>query len=76
MSQLRALLVICLVLGSSTTFACPVCGASKAENDWAFGITTLVLSTLPPLIFGGLVAFFIRASRKRQREESSISTPD
>lgn len=67
---------VVVMLTASAAFACPVCGGAKAENDWAFGVTTLILSVMPPLFFGGIIAFFVRAHRKAQREEASnISTP-
>lgn len=74
-----------VTLASSAAFACPVCGASKAPNDWAFGVTTLLLSCTPPLMFLFGVVFFVRAHKKAARREledanaassPSISTPD
>ena len=58
-----------VTLASSAAFACPVCGASKAENDWAFGVTTLLLSFMPPLMFLFGVVFFVRAHKKAARRE-------
>jgi hypothetical protein len=58
--------------------ACAVCGGAKADNDWAFGITTLILSVLPPILFGCFVFYIVRAYRKSAREEAAaanISTP-
>ena len=49
--------------------SCAVCGASKADNDWAFGVTTLVLSLLPPVLFGVAMFFIVRAYRRRQAED-------
>ncbi len=69
-----------VTLASSAALACPVCGTAKAENDWAFGVTTLLLSFMPPLMFLGAVIFFVRAHKRAARREldeaSSISTLD
>lgn len=65
---------VATMLAANEAFACAVCGTAKSENDWAFGLTTALLSFLPPLIFGGIVFFIVRAHKKARREE--ISTPD
>ena len=62
------------LFGASDALACAVCGTAKAPNDWAFGLTTALLSFMPPLIFGGIVFFIVRAHKKARRDE--ISTPD
>lgn len=75
-----ALLIVAIVaamLASPSALACAVCGTGKQPNDWAFGLTTALLSFLPLMIFGGIVFFIVRAHRKARREEAaSISTPD
>ena len=55
--------------------ACAVCGSSKAENDLAFGITTLVLSVLPPILFGVGLFLILRAHKKARREEQAGIAP-
>lgn len=66
-----------VLLRSSTALACAVCGTAKAPNDWAFGLTTALLSFLPPLIFGSIVFVIVRAHKKARRDEgAAISTPD
>jgi hypothetical protein len=52
------------LLAAAPSLACAVCGTQKSENDWAFGLTTVVLSLLPPAIFGGIVFFIVRAVKK------------
>jgi hypothetical protein len=82
-----ALVFVAVTLVSSAALACPVCGTAKAENDWAFGVTTLLLSFMPPLMFIGGVVYLVRAHKKAARREladelaaaartPSISTPD
>ena len=65
------------LLASNEALACAVCGSAKAPNDWAFGLTTALLSFSPPLIFGCIVFVIVRAHKKAKRDESAtISTPD
>jgi hypothetical protein len=83
-TRLSALVFLVVTLVSSAAFACPVCGTAKSENDWAFGVTTLLLSFMPPLMFLGGVIYFVRAHRRAARRDAledaqgapSISTPD
>jgi hypothetical protein len=67
--------VTAVLMGAGDALACPVCGTAKAPNDWAFGLTTVLLSIAPPLIFAGIVTFVVRAHRRARRAES-VSTPD
>ena len=84
MNRLSAFAFIVVTLASSAALACPVCGTAKSENDWAFGLTTLLLSFMPPLMFLGGVVYLVRAHKKAARREledaragaPSISTPD
>lgn len=74
---MKSLLVVAVAFASRDAFACAVCGTAKSPNDWAFGLTTVVLSFMPPLIFAGIVFFIARAHKKARRDESAtISTPD
>lgn len=80
MRVLAALLIVTAVVlvAAEPAWACAVCGTQKTENDWAFNLSTLFLSLLPPAMMGGLVYFLVRAVRKnaRDQEETSVSTPD
>lgn len=75
---------LAVTLATEVALACPVCGTAKADNDWAFGVTTLLLSFMPPLMFIGGVVYLVRAHKKAARRElelddaraPSISTPD
>lgn len=71
---------VVVTLASSAAMACPVCGTAKSDNDWAFGLTTLLLSFMPPLMFLGGVVYIVRAHKRAARREledaASISTPD
>lgn len=79
---LRVFIVVVVMLVANAALACPVCGANKSENDWAFGLTTVLLSLMPPAMFAGIVVFFVRAHRRAAREHQApapaptISTPD
>lgn len=63
------------VLVAAPAWACAACGTQKAENDWAFGLTTLFLSLFPPLLLAGLVAFLVRSSRRAARDELTHDAP-
>lgn len=77
MKSFVVVIVALVMLGASEAFACAVCGTARAPNDWAFGLTTALLSFLPPTIFGGIVFFIVRAHKKARREENStFFTPD
>lgn len=82
MNRLSAFVFMVVTLASSAAMACPVCGTAKAENDWAFGVTTLLLSFMPPLMFLGGVVYIVRAHKRAARREledaaaPSVSTPD
>jgi hypothetical protein len=54
--------------------ACAVCGGSKSDNDWAFGATTVVLSTLPPILFG-VMLFIILRFKKRADAAAAVAPP-
>lgn len=77
-----AFVFLVVALATDAALACPVCGTAKADNDWAFGATTLLLSFMPPLMFIGGVVYLVRAHKKAARRElddaraPSISTPD
>lgn len=79
---LSAFVFFVVALATEAALACPVCGTAKAENDWAFGVTTLLLSFMPPLMFIGGVVYLVRAHKKAARNgmsddvPPSISTPD
>lgn len=66
---LALIVVAALLFGADAASACPVCGTAKAENDWAFGLTTLLLSFLPPGMFIGGVVYLVRAHKKAERDE-------
>jgi hypothetical protein len=59
-----------LVVIAQQVAACAVCGSSKSDNDLAFGVTTLVLSLLPPVLFGLGLFFVIRAHKKAAKSEN------
>lgn len=64
------------LLPAEPVLACAACGTQKAENDWAFGLTTVFLSLLPPLLLGGFVFFIVRMSRRAARgEEQQLAGP-
>ena len=63
----RWLVVVLVMLAAAESWACPVCGTAKAENDWMFGVTTLLLSFVPIVLFGGIVFFVVRAHKKAAR---------
>lgn len=71
---LVALACVAVVFGADAALACPVCGTAKAENDWAFGLTTLVLSFMPPAMFVAGVVYLVRAHKKAAREEADELT--
>jgi heme/copper-type cytochrome/quinol oxidase subunit 2 len=66
--NLLALVVVVVVAltAAQPSWACAVCGAAKAENDWAFGVMTIVLSLLPPSMFVALVVYFVRSHKKNE----------
>lgn len=43
--------------------ACPVCFDPNEENRWAFIVTTVLLSTLPLLMVGGIALWIRDTSR-------------
>ncbi len=76
MNRVWSLVVVLVTaLAASPSFACAVCGGAKSDNDWAFGITTLILSGLPPILFAAGMFFIIRAHRRAAREDASILPP-
>jgi hypothetical protein len=62
--------VTSLVVIAQQVAACAVCGSSKSPNDAAFGVTTLILSLLPPVMFGIGLFFVIRAHKKAANSEN------
>jgi hypothetical protein len=59
-SGFSAALVYAIVASPSLARACSVCVDPEAENRTAFIITTVLLSVLPLLLVGGLVAWLWR----------------
>ena len=55
------LLALVATLTPSVARACPVCFDANEENRWAFIVTTVLLSTLPLVMVGG-IALWIRDS--------------
>jgi len=68
----RAFVVALVLLTASQALACAVCGGAKSDNDWMFGLTTLILSISPPVLFGVAIFFIVRAQRKSARDAALL----
>jgi hypothetical protein len=53
------LIAFVVTLTPAAARACPVCFDPNEENRWAFIVTTVLLSTLPLVMVGG-IALWIR----------------
>jgi hypothetical protein len=69
-SGFSAALVFAIVASPSLARACSVCVDPEAENRTAFIITTVLLSVLPLLLVGGLVAWLWRRAALIEAEAS------
>lgn len=76
--MIRRLLALAMTLFTpAVAHACPVCFDPNEENRWAFIFTTVLLSTLPLLMVGGVVLWIrdtVRASGGEARRGSMSSS--
>jgi heme/copper-type cytochrome/quinol oxidase subunit 2 len=85
-ARVRTLALGCLLvlaLGSGVAFGCPTCKESLAHDPAAanlvrgYAYSILFMLSMPPLIFGGLSAYFYWEVRKaRARASSKPASPD
>jgi hypothetical protein len=64
----RATLASAIVISPRLAQACSVCADPEAANRTAFIITTVLLSVLPLLLVGGMVAWLWRRAAQLEAE--------
>lgn len=70
MSKTFLALMCILVLGTTSAFPCAVCGFGQDGSQFAFILTTGIL-TFTPLILGGAVIFYLKKAYSRDASKST-----
>lgn len=65
-----------LLLLSSPAFACAVCGGGYDPAKGSYVVMSIIISVLPLVMLGGILAFVIIKSRAADREAAAAPPPE
>lgn len=67
----RSIFLIVVAFASKVAWACAVCGVANERSEWAFILTTGILTSVPLIFIGVVVFFFKRQWHKGEHDEQS-----
>ena len=66
---MKSLVFFLLLFASEIALACAVCGFSNEKSQWAFIVTTGILTVVPLCFIGGVVFYFFRQVKNFNYDE-------
>lgn len=72
---MRSFATALLFLAPAAAVACPVCGQGREGTAAALLVMTIIMSALPLLMIGGVVAYAVRRARLAERPSAPSTAP-
>lgn len=66
---MKFILFTLLMMAHKSAFACAVCGFSNEKSQWAFIVTTGILTVVPLCFIGGVIYYFFRQVKNFNYDE-------